>query len=136
MLFADDEFMLNILNCWHHKIGLITQSCQKTCETWVVSKVGKEKDSDELGGSGGVMDTLAIQLSHLFDHHVGAYVFGDGVKSFPNWFAQKYPGRRLLKMDRLVGSRHGIFCKNAMVREDGHYCTCTLCDVPTYAALT
>lgn len=63
-----------------------------------------------------MLDAVTIQLSNLFEHHVGAYVFGQGVKAFPEWFKGKYPGRRLVRLDRMVGNRHGIFCRNAMIQ--------------------
>jgi hypothetical protein len=114
MVSGEDDYVLNKLFCSHHKIGLLAQECQKADEIWMRSKLGLERDPNELSGS-NILDMVSLQLAHLFEHHVGAYVFGDGVKNFPTWFSATYPGRALMRMDRMVGNRHGIFCKNAMI---------------------
>ena len=75
---------------------------------WVDSSIGEFK-------SNNIVNMFQRQLALLFGHHVGSYVFGDGVILFPRWFKHKYPNLELSRMDRQVGSRHGVMLKNAMV---------------------
>ena len=116
VLIDDPDFKLNQGECAHHKLGLIASAIEKACHKVMTDRLGEELDSS-IGEfkSNNIVTMFQRQLALLFGHHVGSYVFGDGVILFPRWFKHKYPNLQLSRMDRQVGSRHGVMLKNAMV---------------------
>ena len=115
-LLEDDSFTLNRGTCTHHKIGLFAAFAQQVDNKLVVDKVGDQLDAKiREFSTTNVVDMFQRQLALLFGHHSGAYTFGKGVVQFPSWFAKHFPTLKLHKMDRQVGSRHGVMMKNAMV---------------------
>ena len=116
LLIDDPDFTLNRASCAHHKLGLLAEKIQKACHTTMVSILGADADT-HIGEfkTSNIIDMFQRQLALLFGHHVGSYVFGNGVILFPRWFRHKYPDLKLHVMDRQIGNRHGVLLKNAIV---------------------
>ena len=116
IMIGDEDFTLNRAKCAHHKLGLLAAKIQKACHNTMVEILGADTDVT-IGEfkTSNMIDMFQRQLALLFDHHVGSYVFGNGVILFPRWFRHKYPGLKLHVMDRQVGNRHGVLLKNAIV---------------------